>query len=124
MSRIGFWHMQRNLIAQFLLTAALVLVFGYFGIDKFVHPELWLGWIPLWMDNVLGLPREMWLKVIGASEAFFALLLLIPLRRVRMTGAILIALHLVAILTQVGWNDIAVRDLGLLLASLSLLFLL
>jgi hypothetical protein len=48
---------------------------------------------------------------------------LIPVRLVRQIGAIMIALHLVAILTQVGWNDIAVRDIGLLLSALALLAL-
>jgi len=109
--------------ANWLLTAALVLVFLYFGIDKFVHPTLWIGWIPLWMDGLLGIPVDTWLMLIGATEILFGLFLVFPIRKVRQIGCILIALHLVAILTQVGWNDIGVRDTGLLLAALALLFL-
>lgn len=112
-----------NRYAHGLLTAALVLVFLYFGVDKFVHPTLWIGWIPLWMDGLLGLPVHTWLAVIGASEILFGLFLLAPIRKLRQIGCILIALHLVAILTQVGWNDIGIRDAGLLLAALALLFL-
>lgn len=109
--------------AHGLLTAALAIVFLYFGIDKFAHPTLWIGWIPLWMDGLLGMSVNVWLGLIGALEILFALLLLFPVRKVRQAACILIALHLVAILTQVGWNDVGVRDTGLLLAALALLFL-
>lgn len=115
--------MQRHSAAKFILIACLVFVFGYFGIDKLIHPDYWIGWIPEWMGN-FGLSRNAWLTVIGLTEALFAILLLIPVRRVQQAGAVLIALHLVAILTQVGWNDVGVRDIGLLLSSLALLFLL
>lgn len=116
--------MQRQSLGIYTLIAGLVFVFAYFGIDKLVHPELWIGWIPMWMENLMGMPRETWLTVIGITEILLAVLLLIPKRIVRQTGAILIALHLVAILTQVGWNDIGVRDIGLLLSSIALFFLL
>lgn len=112
--------MQRQSLPLWILTAGLVFVFGYFGIDKFVHPDIWIGWIPLWMEGLLGLSRESWLSIIGFSEAFFAILLLVPVRIVKKIGAALIALHLVAILTQVGWNDIAVRDIGLLFMAAAL----
>lgn len=116
--------MQRTFASKLLLIIALAFVFGYFGIDKFVHPEFWLSWIPLWMEGLMGLSRDAWLTVIGLSEVVMAILLIIPVRKVQKIGAILIALHLVGILTQVGWNDIGVRDLGLLLADLALIFLL
>jgi hypothetical protein len=119
--------MQKNLqqlAPQLILTAAMVLVFGYFGIDKLVHPDLWIGWIPLWMEGMLTLSRNAWLTIIGLTEVLLAILLIIPIRNVRKAGAIIIALHLVAILTQVGWNELGIRDLGLLLADLALIFLL
>ncbi len=106
-----------------ILTASLVLVFGYFGIDKFLNPTIWIGWIPAWMDGLLGLSVYTWLNIIGVTELLLAFLLVIPVRRVRQAGVILICLHLIGILTQVGWNDIGVRDLGLLGAALGLLFL-
>lgn len=116
--------MQRQSIAKWLLIAALAFVFGYFGVDKWVHPEFWIGWIPGSFEGLMGLSREAWLVAIGGTEVLFALLLLIPFRNVQRAGAILVALHLIAILTQVGWNDIGIRDIGLLLSSLALFFLL
>lgn len=116
--------MQRPVIARNILIAGQVFIFGYFGLDKFINPEIWLGWVPLWMDGLLGMPRETWLNIAGTSEVLMAVLLLIPIRAVRFTGAALIAAHLVFILTQVGWNDLGIRDLGLLIADIALMFLL
>ena len=116
--------MQRKDAAPLLLIAGLAFVFGYFGIDKLVHPEFWLGWIPLWMEGLLGVSRNTWLILIALFEIVLALLLLIPIRTVRKVGALLVALHLVGIMTQVGWNDIAVRDIGLLMSTLALMLLL
>ncbi len=100
-----------------MLIAAFVLVFGCFGIDKFLNPLLWMGFLPVWMNGLLNQPLDVWIKIIGTMEIALAVLLLIPYWRVRQVAGILIALHLVAVLAQVGWNDIGVRDLGLLLAS-------
>ncbi len=116
--------MQRKDTAKILLIVALAFVFGVFGVGKFTSPIVWIGWMPLWMDGLLGLPKETWLQLVGASEILFAILLLIPIRSVRQIATILIVLHLIGILTQIGWNDIAVRDIGLLMSSLALLFLL
>ncbi len=116
--------MQRPNSAKWLLILGLVFVFGYFGFDKFLHPLVWIGWLPLWMDNLGGLPSAAWLKLIAASELLFAILLLIPVKRVQQTAAILIILHLLGILTQVGWNDIAVRDIGIMVSAIALLALL
>ena len=110
--------------ARYALIAALVLVFGFFGIDKFLNPLLWIGWIPTWMEGLLGFTRETWLQIIAALEILLAAWLLIPIRRARQIAVVLMALHLVAVLTQTGWNDVGARDTGLLLASVALFLLL
>lgn len=116
--------MQRNRVAILLLTAALVLVFGWFGIEKFTTPINWIGWIPLWMEGLLGMPRETWLMIIGATEILFAILLLVPIRNVKRAGAIFIALQLLSILPIVGFNEIGVRDFAILLSAVALAILL
>lgn len=119
------WHsMERKRLPEYFLTAALVFVFAWFGIDKFTHPSIWTGFLPAWMDGLAGMPASTWILIIGAQELLFAVMLLVPVRRVRQLGALLIALHLVGVVAQVGWNDIGVRDIGLLLSSLALLTLL
>lgn len=116
--------MDRKRIAVWCLTAALVIVFGWFGIEKFQNPLLWIGFLPMWTDGFLGVSKDIWLMVMGVLELLFALMLIIPVRRVRQAGALLIAAHLVVVVLQVGLNDIGVRDLGLLLSSVALFLLL
>jgi len=118
--------MQPQTLARRFLTASLVIVFGVFGIMKFASPLLWIGWIPLWMEGFLSPTRDTWLRVFGAFEILLALLLLlIPKKKIRRGAVALMALHLLVVLTQTGlWNDIGIRDLGLLLSSLALFTLL
>ncbi len=116
--------MQRCTVAKWLLVFSLVFVFGYFGIDKFVHPQTWVYWMPDWMEGMGGLPNLSWLKLIAIAEILFCILLLIPVRSVQRIGIILITLHMLGILTQVGWNDIAVRDIGIMMSGIALLALL
>lgn len=116
--------MRRPTVALWLLIFSLVFVFGYFGIDKFIHPAAWIGWLPDWMNGLGGLSKDAWLKLTGASEILFAILILIPVRQSQRIGAIFMILHLLAILTQVGWNDIAVRDINIMISCIALLALL
>ncbi len=116
--------MDRKQLAKYLLIGALVFVFGWFGLDKLRNPILWSGFLPLWMDGLFQVGSDSWVIVIGLLEMLFALLLLIPIRRVRQVATLLMTLHLVGILWQVGWNDVGVRDIGLLISGLALLVLL
>lgn len=114
----------RQRIPSIILSLSLALVFGYFGLDKFQHSIIWIGWIPSWMDGLLSFSSNGWLHIVGLVEMFTAVLLLVPQRKVRSAGALLAAAQLTAILTQTGWNDVAARDVGLLAAALALFFLL
>lgn len=115
--------MKRNL-PILVLIVSLAFVFGYFGIDKFVDPLLWMGFLPAWMNGLLGMDKTVWVKIVGSIEIVIALMLLIPQRTVRMAGAVLVPLHLLAVLAQVSWNDVGVRDIGLLLSAVALFLLL
>lgn len=115
--------MQRTQSAKWVLVAGLVFVFGYFGIDKFLNPLVWIVWMPTWMDGLMGMPKDTWLQIMGVLEMVMAVLVLLPMRRVQQLGVMLMAVHMLGILSQVGWNDIAIRDIGLL-ATMGALFLL
>ena len=116
--------MQKDRLAFRFLTIGLVLVFGWFGIDKFLHPLTWIGWMPTWMDGLMGMPKDTWLQVTGAIEIVLAAALLFPIRIIRRIASIGIILHLIAVITQIGINDIFVRDVGLLCAAVALALLL
>ncbi len=116
--------MQKDDIGHMLLLLGLAFVFIYFGIDKFVHPEVWIGWMPPQLNGLAGMSSDLWLQVTGAAEVIIGVLILFPMRFLRKLGLALAVLHLIAVLTQTGWNDIAVRDIGLLALAIGTWFLL
>ncbi len=115
--------MSRITVARWILILGIAFVFLYFGIDKFVHPKTWIGWMPDWMDGLLGMKNDLWMQIVAVTEIMIAIALLIPVRILQQVASIAASLHLLAILSQVGWNDIAVRDIGLLFMSMSVWFL-
>lgn len=91
---------------------ALAFVFLFFGIDKFIHPEYWEGWIPLFLDGFLGLKIGQYSLIAGVSEILFGLLLLYP--KTRFWGALGMVLELSFIILVVTQLDEAgIRDIGL-----------
>ena len=116
--------MDRKRVATYVLIGSLVFVFGWFGIDKFRDPYFWSTYLPDWMEGLMNIPGTSWVVVIGLFELLLALLLLIPIRRLRRVAVTLMILHLIGILWQVGWNDIGVRDIGLAMSAAALLILL
>ena len=42
--------------------------FGAVGIEKFVDPFTWIGWMPTWMDGLLGMPVATWLSVMAGHH--------------------------------------------------------
>jgi uncharacterized membrane protein len=117
-------EMQQSDIARMILAAGLACVFIAFGIDKFLNPVLWVGWIPPWLQGATGMSAEAWLPWIGGGEVAAGILTLIPKRRLQNAGTILIILFLLAVLPIVGWNETGIRDIGLLLSAVALLMLL
>jgi hypothetical protein len=107
-----------------MLIAGLAFVFGYFGIDKLIHPKLWIDWMPEALDGAAGLTLKQWMDVTSIAEIVIAAALLFPFRPIQRIAAFLAALHLTAILLQIGWNETAVRDIGLLFMSTALWYLL
>lgn len=108
-------------LSRMFLRISLSYVFIAFGADKFVHPFLWLGWIPPWMESFLGMSRETWLQIIGVTEIVIGIAALFPLRIIRQLGAMAMILHLIGVFTQTGLlNDIGIRDTGLLLVAIAL----
>ena len=91
----------------------LAFVFLFFGIDKFVHPDVWTGWIPSWMDGLFGLNQGAWNTIAGVSEILFAVLLLVP--KLRFWGALAMTLQFLFIaIVLTRFSEVGIRDIGLL----------
>ena len=103
-----------------IIRIGLALVLLWFGIDEIINPENWFGYIPSWLTSILPLDIGTFIIMNGIFEIIVGFLLLIGLHT--RIIAFIAALHLLSITIAVGYNDIAVRDFGLTLMAVSLIF--
>lgn len=104
---------------QLILRIGLGIVFFWFGIDKFINPEFWMSFIPLWLK--LPISFELFIYIQGIIEAIIGLLIIIGL--FTKIASSIAAIILIVIIASIGFNDISIRDFGLLSIAISLIFL-
>jgi len=106
--------------APVLARYGIGIVFFIFGIDQLIRPEAWIAWIP---DSIINFATNFSINNIsfiyfnGLFDLIIGLLLLVGLF-VRVT-ALIGTLHIIGIIFSLGYNDISVRDFGLLLVLIS-----
>lgn len=86
------------------------LVFFLFGISQLLNPVLWTAWVPQFIPfapKTVVITNGIFDLIIG-----FFLILGLFLRFFSFIGI----LHLIGITASVGYNDIGIRDFGILLA--------
>lgn len=125
---------QYKTYAPILLRFGLSLVFLWFGLNQLINPESFLGYIPIWLyphpatmvhehplQSLHNLPLTPHVIIMGNGvfETIVGLLLLIGL--FTRISALLLALHLIVIMVGLGYNDIMIRDLGLSIATVSII---
>ena len=102
-------------LSYFFLCAGLAVVFFWFGADKFFHPNYWLqAWTPVWFKTFLTaihLQEQKFIYLIGAFEMLVGVSLLSGILRRIMS--LLAVIFLVAVFIGLGFNQILVRDIGL-----------
>ncbi|PIN73578.1 hypothetical protein COV20_05130 [Candidatus Woesearchaeota archaeon CG10_big_fil_rev_8_21_14_0_10_45_16] len=103
--------------APAVLRLGLGLLFFWFGISQLLDQSLFLGYLPGFVFNFPVTP-EHFIIINGIFDTILGLLLVLGLYT-RIVAAFAIV-HLLSIALGLGYNDIAVRDIGLALASLSL----
>ena len=119
-----------------IVRIGLALVLLWFGTHQLINPESFLGYIPQWlyshepqmmhehslqlMHNIPKPSVHFILMFNGIFEVVIGSLLLIGIYT-RIIASI-VALHLISIAFSLGYNDIAIRDLGLTMMAVSLIF--
>ena len=93
------------------------VVFFIFGISQLINPESWLGYLPSFVFNI-GISSTNLIYFNGVFDLAVGLFLFLGLF-VRVF-ALLGSLHLLGIIVSLGFNDVAVRDLGLLIVLISI----
>ena len=102
--------------APLLVRVSISLVFLWFGINQLLLPEDFMGYLP---EQILGLDFAQSIVLMnGIFEIILGGLLLVGLF-IRPT-ALLLCIHLLTIIVSLGYNDIAVRDAGLMLITFSI----
>ncbi len=101
-----------------VLRFAVGAVFLWFGVDKWIHPQAWYGWVPSWVLSRLPMGVDAFLWWNGAFE-FVIGILLVAGRALRGTAAVS-GLFMLAITATVGANEVSVRDAALVGSCLAL----
>lgn len=97
---------------------AIAFVFLWFGINQIFNPTDFMGYLP---DFILQLESAQTIVIInGITETILGLLLALGIF-IRPVTAILAA-HLIGIIFSLGYNDIAIRDVSLLIATIAIFF--
>jgi uncharacterized membrane protein YphA (DoxX/SURF4 family) len=111
-------------LPHIFIRIALAFVFLWFGIDKFIHPQYWIdAWVPKMVMNVLGfigLPIIHFMYINGAFEVLVGISLLSNMY-IKLFS-ILSVIFLISIIIFNGFNEIVVRDVGLMGGFLALAF--
>ena len=107
----------------FIARLGIAAVFLWFGIDKFVNPDIWVGWVPDWMARLIPISLISFMYLQGIVEVVVGALLLLGFYT--RLAAILAVINLLGVelaLIGTGQADVMLRDAGLLAASMSLFF--
>ena len=112
--------MQKENLAMLSLRLGMAITFIWIGVYIFQAPEDWSGYLQSWAGNLVPFPLK-WLMLFTAFldisiGILFALNLWIK------HAALAASFHLAIILITSGINAITVRDIGLLGATLFLVF--
>ena len=105
-------------LAPIFLRVGIGIVFFLFGIDKFVHVQNWIAYIPVWLPQHVPMDIVTFMYVQGVIEAVLGAFLIIGFWS--RTSAFFCAAILFGIIITIGYNEISIRDFGLLLGALAL----
>ncbi|MEK7515279.1 MAG: DoxX family membrane protein [Patescibacteria group bacterium] len=105
-----------------ILRLSLAIVFMWFGVHKILEPQYWVdAWLPQWMIAFVerlsvGAPDFIRLQGVGETLLGIGLASGLLVRWCAAAGAALLAV----VLMIYGFNEVTVRDIGLLGACLAL----
>lgn len=110
--------------AHLSIRLALAFVFIWFGIDKFIHPEYWANaWLPETVSAFMGkfgVSPVDFMYLNGIVEILIGASLLLNV--FIGTFSVIAIIFLIGVMVFHGFNEIIVRDIGLIGGFLSLIF--
>lgn len=109
---------KNEVYSSLILRLGLAFVFIMFGIDKFIVPQNWTGYVAPFIENMLPFSLITFMYILGVIEIILGTLLLLGL--FTQWTAVIITLMMLSINLTIGFNDVTIRDIGLMAASLAL----
>jgi len=94
----------------------MALVFLWFAINQLLNPKVWIIYLPEFLSNTPN--PTMFIYANAVFEIIFGLMLLLGI--LTRISALLLGIHLIGISITLGYNAIAIRDLGLGIATISI----
>lgn len=92
-----------------------------FGVDKFFNQMVhWPNYLAPWINDIVPGTGQEFMYVVGAIEILAGIIVAIKPRYGAYVVAAWLGAIIVSLLTYSGYYDIALRDLGLMLAALTL----
>ncbi len=102
--------------APLIIRTGLGVVFFLFGIDKFIHPMNWAGYIPPWMPMLFS--KEMFIFLLGIVETAIGTGVFFGIFTRFFAG--IAALMLLPIMYSLGFNELSIRDFALFCMALAM----
>ena len=106
-------------VSPMVLRYSMSFLFLWFGLNQLFHAGAWVAWLPSWVHSLPVTPLT-FIYMNGLLETVLGLALLVGL--FTRGAAFVLSLHLFGIAFSLGYNDIAVRDFCLALATLAVSF--
>jgi len=110
-------------ISRYVFQAMIGLVFGYFGTKALLNPEMEAAiWISQFSARIIEslLPLSAFMYILGTAEVAVAIMLV--LNRLTKVALLVASALLAGIIINLGWNELALRDLVILSGTLYLFF--
>ncbi|MCK9212813.1 MAG: DoxX family protein [Ignavibacteriaceae bacterium] len=103
-----------------LLRTAIAIVFLWFGFSQLKDPSSWTGMLPEFAKSLSISPTTL-IYISGSFEVILSIFLLLGIYT--RISSFLLGLHLIDIITIVGYGPIGVRDFALALATFSIVLM-
>jgi uncharacterized membrane protein YphA (DoxX/SURF4 family) len=101
--------------APVVLRIGLSLVFLWFGLTNLFNPEALVGYLSPVIRSLIPFAPTTFMILTGVFEVVFGILLLLGL--FTRLAALLFTVHVIGVAISLGYNDIAIRDIGLAVAA-------
>ena len=101
-----------------VLRLGLAAVIFWFGLSQLLDAGAWLSWVPEWAENLSGLSTEWIVFLNGWFEVVIATAL--ALNIYARYAAFILAVHMFALVLEIGFGSIGMRDLAIAFAALAL----